>query len=261
MLFDTHAHLNDEKFSQDYEETLTRAAAAGVARILIASYDEESSIAALKLACAGDGLYCSLGIHPHDASNFSAAAGETIQRLAAGNRDKVVAIGEIGLDYHYDLSPRDVQREAFKAQIRIAFACDLPFIVHDREAHGDILQTIEDCSKEGILRLTPGVFHCYSGSAEMAHRLLALGFYISFAGPVTFKNARRSAEVMEAVPMDRILIETDCPYLSPEPFRGRRNEPAYVRFVAEKLAEMKGISVEDAGSITYRNACRIFAVS
>ncbi|MHB1452463.1 MAG: TatD family hydrolase [Saccharofermentanales bacterium] len=260
MLFDTHAHLNDERFRQDYEETLARAAAAGVVKILIASYDEESSVASLKLARAGDGLYCSLGIHPHDAVNYNASAGDKIRSLIAGNGDKVVAIGEIGLDYHYDLSPRDLQRDAFEAQIRIASANNLPFIVHDREAHGDVLRIIEDCGREGILRADPGVFHCYSGSAEMAHRLLELGFYISFAGPVTFKNARRSAEVMAMVPMDRILIETDCPYLSPEPFRGKRNEPAYVRFVAEKLAEIKGISAEDAGTSTFRNACRLFAI-
>ncbi|MHB8961757.1 MAG: TatD family hydrolase [Saccharofermentanales bacterium] len=260
MLFDTHAHLNDEKFGGDYEAMLERAAAAGVSKILIAAYDEESSLSALQLACAGDGLYCSLGVHPHDAKDYTATTGETFRQLAAENKDKVVAIGEIGLDYHYDLSPRELQRAAFEAQIRIASACDLPFIIHDREAHGDIMTLIESCHKEGILRQVPGVFHCYSGSVEMAHRILALGFYISFAGPLTFKNARRAAEVMAMVPKDRILIETDSPYLSPEPFRGRRNEPANVQFIAAKMAEITGISAKEAGEITFDNACRLFGI-
>ena len=258
-LFDTHAHLNDDRFAEDIDETIGRAAEAGVSAILVAAYDEPSSHTAVSIARSRNGLCCSVGIHPHDASSYDDAAGERIRRLAMENRDIVVAIGEIGLDYHYDLSPRDVQRAVFEAQIRLAGACGLPFIVHDREAHGDLLDIVKKCHDQGLLRELPGVFHCYSGSVEMARLLMDMGFFLSFAGPVTFRNAKRSAEVLEAVPLDRILVETDSPYLAPEPFRGKRNEPAYVRYVLEKIAQVKGITVEEAGYAAYRNARRLFA--
>jgi TatD DNase family protein len=259
MQFDTHAHLNDERFRHDSAETIERAVKAGLSAILIAAYDEPSSESAVRIARSRKGLCCSVGIHPHDASSYDDQAEDRIRRLAMDNRDVVVAIGEIGLDYHYNLSPREVQREAFDAQIRLACTCDLPFIVHDREAHGDLLEIVKSYHDRRQLRALPGVFHCYSGSVEMARSLLDMGFYLSFAGPVTFKNARRAVEVLEAVPLDRILVETDSPYLAPEPFRGKRNEPAYVTYVVEKLAQVKGIDAKAAGDAVCRNARRLFA--
>lgn len=261
MLFDTHAHLNDKRYEEDYDEVLDRALSGGVSKILIASFDEPSSISALEMAKKNSHLYCSIGIHPHDASSFNDSLLVDFRKMVDNNKDKVIAIGEIGLDYHYDLSPRDVQRDVFRKQITFAIDCGLPFIVHDREAHGDCLEIIEAYAKTGVLPENPGIFHCYSGSYEMAKILLAHGFYLSFAGPVTFKNAHKALDFLPGIPLDRILIETDCPYLTPEPFRGKRNEPAYVRYVAEKLAMIYNKTTAEIEDITFENACRLFKIS
>lgn len=260
MLFDTHAHLNDDRYTDDYDEVLARAIENGVEKMLIASYDEPSSARALKLAGKNDHLFCSIGIHPHGASSFNDMILNEFRRMISSSKEKVVAIGEIGLDYFRDLSPREAQREAFVKQMDFAVECGLPFIVHDRDAHFDCMEIIGSFSKSGKLPRNPGILHNYSGSYEMALQLLKYGFYLSFAGPVTFKNARKALEFLPLLPLDRILIETDCPYLTPEPHRGKKNEPAYVKFVAEKIAQMTGKTAGEIEKITFENACRIFNI-
>ena len=260
MLFDTHTHLNDDRFRDDFDEVLKRALEAGVSRLLIASYDLKSSYEAAEIAASMKDFYCSAGIHPHDASSYSDEIHTKLRELALKNRDCIAAIGEIGLDFHYDNSPREIQKYAFLRQIELAHELDLPVIIHDREAHGDIMDIVRKAYSQGLFRERAGVFHCFSGSPEMAAEILRYGFYISFAGPVTFKNARKTSEVIAAIPMERILIETDCPYLAPEPHRGTRNEPSYVRYVAGKLAEIKGISLDKAAEMTTMNACSLFGI-
>lgn len=260
MLFDTHAHLNDEKFSGEAEEIIKRSFENRVSKILIAGADEESSKSALAMSLNHDGLYCSLGIHPHDAKSFNDNVLSDFKSLIIKHPQKVVAIGEIGLDYYYDFSPREIQKTAFRRQIEFAIEINLPIIVHDRDAHGDCLDIIGEFTNGGYFSKTPGVFHCFSGSYEMAEILLNKGFYLSFAGPVTFKNAKKTLEFLPKIPLDRILIETDCPYLAPEPNRGKRNEPSYVKFVAIKLAEIFNKSVEEIESITFKNACDVFRI-
>lgn len=260
MLFDTHTHLNDDRFRDDFDEVLKRALEAGVSRILIASYDLKSSFEAAEIAASMKNFCCSAGIHPHDASSYNDDMHTKLRELALKKRDCVAAIGEIGLDFHYDNSPREIQKYAFLRQIELAHELDLPVIIHDREAHGDIMDIVRKACSQGLFREKAGVFHCFSGSPEMAAEILRYGFYISFAGPVTFKNARKTSEVIASVPMERILIETDCPYLAPEPHRGTRNEPSYVRYVAGKLAEIKGISLEKAAEMTTMNACSLFGI-
>lgn len=261
MLFDTHAHLDDPQFADDFDDVLKRAHDQGVSKIMLIACDEDSSKASLELAGRSDNLYCSIGVHPHDASSFSDGLLDTFRAMIRGNRDKILAVGEIGLDYHYDFSPRSVQREVFIKQIELAIECKLPFIVHDREAHGDCLEILQSFRKQGRLPESPGIFHCYSGSYEMAKILLGYGFYLSFAGPVTFKNAHKALDFLPNIPLDRLLVETDCPYLAPEPLRGKRNEPSYVRFVAAKMAEACHIPVEEMEAVTFQNACRVFGIS
>jgi len=199
-----------------------------------------------------DFIYAAVGVHPHEVETLTEADMETLKQLAA--LEKVVAIGEIGLDYYYDNAPRELQKKWFLRQLELARELDLPYIIHDRDAHADTMEMIK---RVGYHR---GVLHCYSGSAEMARELLDMGFYISFAGPLTFKNGKRAREVAEIVPMERLLIETDSPYLTPEPHRGERNDSSLVRFVCEKLAEIKGISVEEAARITYENGKQFFGI-
>jgi len=251
MFIDTHAHLNDEQFQEDLKEVLSRAAAARVRYVVNVGYDLASSRKAAALAEEYPELYAVVGIHPDEAKEVTLETYQELRKLAG--QKKVVAIGEIGLDYYWDNSPRDVQQEVFRQQIRLAQELDLPIVIHDREAHGDILKIMqEEKPKRGIM-------HCYSGSREMAEICLQLGFYISFAGPLTFKNAKKAVEVAETIPLDRLLIETDCPYLTPHPFRGKRNEPARVVLVGEKLAQIKGLTVEEIAEVTSSNARRIFS--
>jgi TatD DNase family protein len=276
-LFDTHVHLDDERFSADLPEVLSRASEAGVERLLQASYDLASSRASCALArsladppalLTVPAMWCAVGIHPHDASSEGQDTRDALCALLedrAANR--IVAVGEIGLDYHYDLSPRDVQRRAFTAQLELARAYGLPVIIHEREAHEDCLAVLREFGVApgnpaglGGDRGMPGVFHCFSGSVETAKTLISMGFYLGFDGPLTFRNARKSHEVVRAVPQDRLLIETDCPYLTPEPFRGRRNEPAYVRNVAQKLGDLLECTLEAAAELTWNNACRLFDI-
>lgn len=260
MLFDTHTHLNDEYFTDDLPAFLDRARRAGVELMNIIGFDVPSSKLAVEQARDREGIYAVIGIHPHDADSWNREAEAEFRRLlAADEAGKIVAIGEIGLDYHFDDSlPKPVQKQAFREQMLLACEFDLPFVVHDRDAHQDCLEVIEEVAAEGKLRAEPGVFHCYSGSLEFAQRLLALGFYLGFDGPVTFKNGKKPLAVASAIPLERLLLETDCPYLAPEPYRGRRNEPAYLPYIAERLAEARGLSTDELAAATTANALRLF---
>lgn len=253
MLFDSHAHIYDKRFDGETELILKRAAEAGVTGILTVGADMEASRETVALARKYEMLYASVGIHPHDAKE---AVFKDYDRMALwAEEPKVVAIGEVGLDYHYDYSPRDVQKEVFIRQLDLARQLKKPVIIHDREAHGDVLAIVKKEAKG--LR---GVFHCFSGSVEMAEEVIKLGFYVSIAGPVTFTNAVKLKEVAKSVPLDSLLLETDCPYLAPHPHRGSRNEPAYVRLVAEEVSRLKGIGLEElAGAATF-NTKELFGI-
>lgn len=253
MLYDTHAHLNDEAFAQDLEETLARAREAGVTRINVVGCDWETSRQAVALAEQYAEIYAVVGIHPSDSHTYSDAIEADL--LSWGKRGKVVAIGEIGLDYHYDDTDEATQDIVFRRQIRLAHRLDLPLVIHSRDAMEETLRVLkEERGEDGH----KGVFHCFSGSWEQAQSCLKLGYYLGFDGPLTFKNAKKPVRVVEQMPLDRLLVETDCPYLSPEPRRGRRNEPAHVRYVAGKVAELRGITAEEAERVTFKNGCHLF---
>ncbi len=252
MLFDTHAHLQDELIQESLEQILSRAEASGVEKIACVGFDMESSRKALALAQKYKQIVALVGVHPHDADSLDEKALGELYTMARDPR--VAAIGEIGLDYYRDLSPRDVQKKAFIAQIKLAQDIGKPIAIHDRDAHQDVMEIVKK-EKGGK---NEGILHCFSGSLPMAVEMMKEGFYISFAGPVTFKNARKPQEAAARIPLDRILIETDCPYLAPEPFRGKVNEPAHVEHVARKIAELKNKTCEEVGYITTRNANRIY---
>lgn len=256
LLYDTHAHLNDEAFQEDSEATLQRALDAGVQKLNIVGCDPASSEQAVAMALAHSGVYAVVGVHPSDADQYDRAFEEQLRRWAA--LDKVVAIGEIGLDYHYeDDIAHDIQQDVFRRQVRLAEELQLPIVIHSRDAMEDTLSILREVKPEGNYR---GVFHCFSGSWEQAQLCLELGFYLGFDGPLTFKNSKKPVRVAREMPLERILIETDCPYMAPEPKRGRRNEPAYVAHIAAKLGEIREISPEEAARITYENGCRLFGV-
>lgn len=252
MYFDSHAHFDDRRFDDDRHELLMSMAAAGVSNITNIGADLASSKRSVKLAEKYDFIYAAVGVHPHDVKDMD--DGVLAEIAALTKHKKVVAIGEIGLDYYYDNSPREAQRYWFKKQMKLAWDLNLPVIIHSRDAMED---TIKIC-KESKIR--GGILHCYSSSVESAKIFLDLGYHISFAGPVTFKNARALPEVAKIVPEDRLLIETDCPYLSPEPHRGERNSSLYVKHVAEKLAEIRGVSAEHIAKITSDNAKKLFRI-
>ncbi len=253
MIWDTHAHLDDKQFEADRIIVMQRAKDAGISTIVNIGHTERSSTEAVSLASTYPFIFATIGIHPHDAKDCTEKTWELLQRLS--QNPKVVAWGEIGLDYYRDLSPRDIQRKVFIHQIELANQIGLPVVIHNRDAHGDILQIIKKHRPEA-----GGVFHSYSGSWEMAKDLLKMGFYISFSGPITYKNARHTLEVAANVPEDRFVVETDCPYLTPEPYRGKRNEPVYVRQVVMKIAQIKGISFEKTAELSSQNAKRLFRV-
>ncbi len=255
MYFDTHAHMDDGRFDKDREALFKGLPSRGISLVLNPGADMVSSRKAIDYARAYGYVYAAVGVHPHDAKAMRDEDLDVLGKMALGEA-KVVAIGEIGLDYYYDFSPREVQKERFVQQLELASKLGLPVIIHNRDSHRDIMDILE--YKKSIL--TGGVMHCYSGSWEMAKKLLDLGFYISLAGPVTFKNARRPVEVAEKIPLDRLLIETDSPYLTPVPHRGKRNDPGYVKFVAEKIGEIRGVSGEDIGRITMENGMRLFSI-
>ncbi|MGI6188785.1 MAG: TatD family hydrolase [Clostridiales bacterium] len=253
MLFDSHAHLEDERFDDDRDELIRGLPGRGVTHVVNVGSTLDTSRMSVDLAAMYPGIYAAVGIHPHEVSQMTYDDLNRIEDLA-GN-PKVAAIGEIGLDY-YDLSPRELQRQWFSEQIELACRLKLPVIIHNRDAHADVLDILKS-KKDKILG---GIMHCYSGSWEMAKNFLDLGFYISLGGPVTFKNARKPVEVAKNVPLDRLLIETDSPYLAPVPYRGKRNDPGLVRLVAEKIAEIRGMDFDRIAKITSANTKRIFGI-
>ena len=252
MIFDTHAHYDDKAFDTDRDELLPLLHESGVGTILDPGCDVESSRRALELAERYPFVYAAVGIHPEELSGLTGESLALIRNLAA--HPKCVAIGEIGLDYYWDAGHKDGQKELFSRQIELALELCKPVIVHDREAHADSLAIV---SRYEALR---GVFHCYSGSAEMAEQLLKRGWYLGFDGPITYKNARKAIEVLQLCPLDRILIETDSPYLSPVPRRGTRNDSRNLRFVAEKIGEIKGMTAEAVIALTEENGKMLFNI-
>jgi TatD DNase family protein len=254
MLVDSHVHLDDKKFDDDREALIERFEESGLAYVLHSAYDLQSSIKAVNASEKYDRIYASVGYHPHDVKDLTYDTLEVIKSLT--KKDKVVAVGEIGLDYYYDNSPRDIQKKWFREQVRMARDLDMPYIIHDRDAHGDVLEIVKDEKYSN----TRGILHCFSGSVELAREYVKLGFLISLAGPVTFKNAKKAKEVAREIPLEHLLIETDCPYLTPVPYRGKRNEPAYVRYVAEEIARIKEIPYEEVADATTENFIRIFNI-
>ena len=252
-LFDSHCHLDDEKFDEDRAETIARLREGGVEKCVCVGSDLPSSRRCVALAEQYDFIYAAAGVHPHEAKDAPPDYIDQLKALLSHSR--VMALGEIGLDYYYDLSPRDVQKRVLQEQLDLACDTDMPVIFHIRDAHGDMFDILRSRS-----RLPTGVIHCCSASAEMVREYLRMGFYISFAGPITFKNAAGPVSASQAVPLDRLLIETDSPYLAPVPLRGRRNEPANVRYVLEKQAEIHGIPPEELAEITFRNACAMYRI-
>ena len=248
-LFDTHAHYDDEAFDADRDTVLSTFDGL----VIDPGCTLESSRAAVALANRYPHVYAAVGIHPENCGGFLTEHLDELRRLA--RQSKVVAIGEIGLDYYWaENPPREFQRQVFRAQLKLALELDLPVIIHDREAHGDSLAIVKEYP---ALR---GVFHCYSGSVEMAKELLDRGWYLGFDGPVTYKNARRTVEVAEMIPIDRILVETDSPYMSPVPVRGKRNDSRNVAYIVEKLAQIKGISSDEMAILTLANGKKLFGI-
>lgn len=254
MLFDTHAHYTDEAFAADRDTVLSAVYDSGVGLVMNSSCDEVSSRAALALAEKYPFVYASVGWHPEDAAGFSENSPALLREWA--RHPKVRAIGEIGLDYHYeDAAPRALQKSVLERQMQLAQELKLPVVIHDRDAHADCIE---------LVRRYPnvrGAFHCYSGSVEMARELLDRGWYLGFTGVITFKNAKKALAVLKMCPSDRILIETDCPYMAPEPHRGERNDSRFLPFMAAKVAEIKGISPEKAANLTNENGKRFFGIA
>lgn len=253
MFIDSHTHLDDPRFDQDRENVIESLREDGIDMVINIGADKESSLSTLELARKYDNIYAVAGVHPHSASELEEDGLDWLIEIA--KEEKVVAIGEIGLDFYYDNSPRDIQRKWFKAQLQLAKELGLPVVIHTRDAAKETYDILKDAAADGKLKV---LMHCYSGSAEMAVDYAKLGFYIALGGAVTFKNARVPREVASVVPLENLMIETDCPYMTPEPFRGKRNEPKYVNLVAEKIAEIKGITVEELAKATADNARSFF---
>ena len=253
MLFDTHAHYDAEQFDPDRDEILAGLPGRGVSLVVNPGCDIPSSRAAVALAERYPFLYAAVGYHPENCGPWREEELEDLRQMA--KHPKVVAIGEIGLDYYWEENPpKELQQQVFRAQMALAEELDLPVIVHDREAHGDSLAVVREFPR------VRGVFHCFSGSAEMAGELVRLGWLISFTGVLTYKNARRAVEAARAVPLERIMIETDSPYMAPVPHRGTRNDSGYVRYVCERLAEIKGVPPADCAAITLETGKRLFRI-
>lgn len=254
MLFDTHCHVNDQAYAEDRTAVLQRAFDGGMAYMMCPATDVKTSEEVVALSRQYDQIYCAVGIHPEEAASATPEGLEEIRRLAK-EEPKVVAIGEVGLDYHWPEPSHDIQKAVFIDMVKMALELDLPIDIHDREAHGDTLDILRQYGKG--LR---GVFHCYSGSLEMTDELLRMGFYFGFTGSMVYANSKRAKRVVSNLPMDRILIETDSPYLTPPPYRGTRNEPSYVKYVAAEIARLRDMTVEEVEQITTENAKRIFRI-
>lgn len=254
MLFDTHAHLNADDYRDDLEEVIERAGNVGVSNIVVVGFDRPTIERTMELVEKYDHIYGCIGWHPVDAVDCTEEDLQWIEQLC--KHPKVVAYGEIGLDYHWDKSPKDIQQRLFRKQIRLAKKLRLPIVIHTRDAMEDTVTILKEEHAEEV----GGIMHCFSGSVETARECMKMNFYISLGGPVTFKNARRPKAVAKEVPLDRILIETDCPYLAPHPYRGKRNEPAYVKLVAEQIADIKGVSFKELAEATTKNAKLLFGI-
>ncbi|ULG71874.1 TatD family hydrolase [Macrococcus brunensis] len=252
MLIDTHVHLNADQYDEDLQQVIDRALEAGIDRMIVVGFDEKTIKRTMELIEQYDFVYGVIGWHPVDAIDFTDDYYDWIKELAT--HDKIVAIGEMGLDYHWDKSPKDVQKEVFRRQIALAKELKKPIVIHNREATQDVV----DILKEENAAEVGGVMHSFSGSTEICDEILKLNFIISLGGPVTFKNARQPKEVAQHIPLDKLIVETDAPYLTPHPYRGKRNEPAYVKLVAEQIAELRGISYEALAEATTQNAERLF---
>ena len=253
MLFDTHAHMDDEAFDLDRAQLLKSLPDQGIQLLMNPGCSLASSYNTSKLSQEYDYIYAAVGSHPDAADEVNEEVLEEYRKLCKLN-PKIKAIGEIGLDYHYEDIPREIQLRAFRVQMDLARELKLPAIVHEREAHEDGMKVVDEFPE------VTGVFHCYSGSAEMAKELVKRGWYIGFTGVLTFKNARKAIEVASSIPLDRIVLETDCPYMSPEPFRGKRNDPGKLYRMTEKLAEIRGLSVEEIRAITTENGKRLYRI-
>ena len=251
MFIDSHAHIQLSQFDSDRDEMLKRAAEAGISTILVIGFDMETSLGAVELAEKHKHIYATVGMHPHDAKDLTSDVLKTFRKLA--EHPKVIALGEMGLDYYRNRSPHSVQKSAFEKQLDLAAELQLPIVIHNRDAYMDILPILE--TRKGKIR---GVLHCFTGDVELMHRSLAIGFYIGIGGIVTYRNAAAVQAVAREVPADRLLIETDCPWLAPQFRRGKRNEPAYLRAIAEKLAELRGTAIEAIGETTTRNFEALF---
>ena len=250
-IFDTHAHYDDEKFDEDRKSLLESLPSKGVVNIINCGCDLQSSLKSIEFTEKYDYFHCAVGIHP---SNITDASYEELDKIKElYRRDKCVAVGEIGLEYHYDFVPKDLQLDIFEKQLRLANELDLPVIVHDREAHEDTMNLLKKYKPKGVV-------HCFSGSVEMAKEVLKLGMYIGLGGAVTFKNARKPLEIAEYLPSDRLLLETDCPYMSPVPFRGQRNSSDLIAFSAEKIAEVRNTDTQQLINIAAENAHRLFKI-
>ena len=252
MLFDTHAHMDDRAFRDDRHELLAGLPEKGVGLVMNPGCSLESSRNAVALSEKYPHVYAAVGSHPDVADEVNETVLEEYKKLC--KLPRVKAIGEIGIDYHYEDIPRQLQLKAFRMQMELAREVKLPVIVHERDAHEDGMAVVKEFPD------VTGVFHCYSGSAEMARQLVDLGWYIGFTGVLTFKNARKALETAASIPLDRIVLETDCPYMAPEPFRGKRNDPSYLYRMAEKLAEIRGLSVEEIQAITTENGKRLYRI-
>lgn len=252
-LYDTHAHLNDRMFDIDRDEVIQKIRNSNVGLVNNIAYDIESSHTAIALAEKYDFIYATVGVHPSDVFSMTKQDIDTLRELA--KHPKVVAIGEIGLDYHYDDADPEAQKFWLRAQLDLAKELDMPIVIHDRDSKGDCLSILKEKN------ISKAVVHCFSGSAETAKELVKMGLYISFTGVVTFKNARRAIEALKAIPIERLFIETDCPYMAPEPFRGQRNDSSLVYRIAEKIAEVKELPVDEVIRITRENAMKFFNIS
>ena len=252
MLFDTHAHLNDPVFDEDRDALITSLPEQGVGLVMNPGCSYENSLQAIEIAEKYPFIYAAVGTHPDTAQEVDEELIDRYRKLCS--HEKVKAIGEIGVDYYYETIPREIQLQAFRLQMELARETGLPVIIHERDAHDDGMRMIKEFPD------VTGVFHCYSGSAEMARQLVNMGWYIGFTGVLTFKNARKAVETAQSIPLDRIVLETDCPFMAPEPFRGKRNHPGYLYRMAERLAELRGLSVEEIQEITTQNGKNLYNI-
>lgn len=253
-LIDTHAHLDFPRFDKDREEVIKRAIESGITTIVNIGSSMTSSRNSVELSRRYDKIYSVVGIHPHNADSFNLNVSKKLKKLSQNK--KVVGIGEIGLDFHYDNSPREKQKQAFRAQLRLAKSLDLPVVIHTRDADQETLEILKE---ENATELG-GIMHCFASDKKMAKEILDLGFYIAFGGLITFNNLEDLREVVKEVPINKIIVETDAPYLTPDPYRGKRNEPLYVKYIAEKIAEIKDLSLEEVAEITTKNAKKVYNI-